>query len=157
MNYNVINLYRSTCYTIGTNTAVRGGRPVGSADAARRSGRDMVAIFYPFSLFYEVVISLLSLRKQPNTAPNLLQRGVEYGTREGHMGSALMIRMIILITISIIIIISSSSISRICYTNTSLSLSLYIYIYIYSIFDDIFGKGRMGSALTGPLRISCFV
>ena len=40
---------------------------------------DMVAIFYPFSLFCEIYISLLSLQKQPNTAPNLFQRGVEYG------------------------------------------------------------------------------
>ena len=35
----------------------------------------MVAIFYPFSQFCEISISPLSLRKQPNTAPNLFQRG----------------------------------------------------------------------------------
>ena len=39
----------------------------------------MVAICYPFSLFCEMNISLLSLQTQPNTAPNLFQRGVEYG------------------------------------------------------------------------------
>ena len=39
----------------------------------------IVAIFYPFSQFCEISISLLSLQKQPNTAPNLFQRGVEYG------------------------------------------------------------------------------
>ena len=39
----------------------------------------IVAIFYPFSQFCEVNISLLSLQTQPNTAPNLFQRGVEYG------------------------------------------------------------------------------
>ena len=39
---------------------------------------DMVAIFYPFGQFCEINISLLSLQKQPNTAPNLFQRGVEY-------------------------------------------------------------------------------
>ena len=38
-----------------------------------------VAIFYPFSQFCEINISLLSLQTQPNTAPNLFQRGVEYG------------------------------------------------------------------------------
>ena len=40
---------------------------------------NIVAIFYPFSLFCEMNISLLSLQTQPNTAPNLFQRGVEYG------------------------------------------------------------------------------
>ena len=39
----------------------------------------MVAIFYPFGQFCEIYISLLSLQKQPNTAPNLFQRGVDYG------------------------------------------------------------------------------
>ena len=39
----------------------------------------ILAIFYPFSQFCEIDISLLSLQKQPNTAPNLFQRGVEYG------------------------------------------------------------------------------
>ena len=35
-------------------------------------------------------------------------------------------------------------------------LSLYIYIYIY-MFDEQFGKGRLGSALIGSLQLSCFV
>ena len=39
----------------------------------------IVAIFYPFGQFCEIDISLLSLQQQPNTAPNLFQRGVEYG------------------------------------------------------------------------------
>ena len=42
-------------------------------------GMNIVAIFYPFSQFCEITISLLSLQKQPNAAPNLFQRGVEYG------------------------------------------------------------------------------
>ena len=40
---------------------------------------NIVAIFYPFSQFCEIDSSLLSLQKQSNTAPNLFQRGVEYG------------------------------------------------------------------------------
>ena len=36
-------------------------------------------MFYSFSQFCEMNISLLSLQTQPNTAPNLFQRGVEYG------------------------------------------------------------------------------
>ena len=43
----------------------------------------IVAMFYPFSQFCEMNISLLSLQKQPNTAPNLFQRGVEYGKYAG--------------------------------------------------------------------------
>ena len=39
----------------------------------------MVAIIYPFCQFCEINISLLSLQTQPDTAPNLFQRGVEYG------------------------------------------------------------------------------
>ena len=39
----------------------------------------IVAIFYPFSQFCEVMIFLLSLQKQPNATPILFQRGVEYG------------------------------------------------------------------------------
>ena len=38
---------------------------------------------YPFSQFCEMNISLLSLQTQPNTAPNLFQRGVEYGKYDG--------------------------------------------------------------------------
>ena len=40
--------------------------------------RYILAIFYPFGLFCEIVSSLLSLQKQPNAAPNLFQRGVAY-------------------------------------------------------------------------------
>ena len=39
----------------------------------------ILAIFYPFSQFCEIGVSLLSLQNQPKTAPNLFQRGVEYG------------------------------------------------------------------------------
>jgi len=39
----------------------------------------IAAIFYPFSQFCEIGVSLLSQQKQPKTAPNLFQRGVEYG------------------------------------------------------------------------------
>ena len=39
----------------------------------------IVSILYPFSQFCEIDIPLLSLQKQPNTASNLFQRGVEYG------------------------------------------------------------------------------
>ena len=56
---------------------------VGPAVGRRRRGgaaaTGIVAIFYPFSQFCEINISLLSLQTQPNTAPNLFQRGVEYG------------------------------------------------------------------------------
>ena len=40
---------------------------------------NIVAIFYPFSQFCEINISLLSLQTQPNTAQHLFQRGVECG------------------------------------------------------------------------------
>ena len=43
----------------------------------------IVAIFCPFSQFCEINVSLLSLQTQPNTAPNLFQRGVEYGKYGG--------------------------------------------------------------------------
>ena len=39
----------------------------------------IVAIFYPSSPFCEITISFLGLQQQPNTAPDLFQRGVEYG------------------------------------------------------------------------------
>ena len=55
--------------------------PRGWAHLSRLNLRRLpiVAIFYPFSQFCEIDISLLSLQKQPNTAPNLFQRGGEYG------------------------------------------------------------------------------
>ena len=49
------------------------------ACCAESHALNIVAIFCPFSRFCEISISLLSLQKQPNTAPNLFQRGVEYG------------------------------------------------------------------------------
>ena len=56
-------------------------RPEGLVRLGRRGRRHAgaVAIFCPFSQFCEAVISLPSLQKQPKTAPNLFQRGVEYG------------------------------------------------------------------------------
>ena len=47
--------------------------------SSSNTNSNIVAIFYPFSQFCEINISLLSLQKQPNTAPNLFQRGEEYG------------------------------------------------------------------------------
>ena len=51
------------------------------------SSCNIVAIFYPFSQFCEISISLLSLQTQPNIAPNLFQRGVEYGKYATGTGS----------------------------------------------------------------------
>ena len=48
----------------------------------------MLAIFCPFGLFCEIVSSLLSLHTQPNTAPNIFQRGVEYGKYASDMDRA---------------------------------------------------------------------
>ena len=42
----------------------------------------ILAIFCPFSQFCEINISLPEPAKQPNTAPNLFQRGVEYSKYE---------------------------------------------------------------------------
>ena len=57
--------------------AILGDVLVAPADPA--PGVLIVAIFYPFSQFCEIGVSLLSLQTQPKTAPNLFQRGVEYG------------------------------------------------------------------------------
>ena len=56
--------------------------PREEGNGAERRGEakgSMVAIFYPFSQFCEINIALLSQQTQPNTAPNLFQRGVDYG------------------------------------------------------------------------------
>ena len=45
-------------------------------------GSSIVAMFYPFSQFCEINVSLLSTQEEPNAAPNLFQRGVEYGKYE---------------------------------------------------------------------------
>ena len=55
------------------------GAPSAAGDATRARTALIVAIFYPFSQFCEINIYLLSLQTQPNTSPNLFQRGVEYG------------------------------------------------------------------------------
>ena len=67
----------------------------------RERARDILAIFYPFYPFSQfcekkrihiyiyiyiyiyIVFPLLSLQTQPKTAPNLFQRGVEYGKYGG--------------------------------------------------------------------------
>ena len=67
----------STATSASAETASRGRRLGRAIGGGHRIG--MVAIFCPFGLFFEINISLLSLQKQPNTAPNLFQRGVEYG------------------------------------------------------------------------------
>ena len=61
------------------------GKYVGGAPRAERLRVTIgiVDIFCPFGQFCEINISLLSLQKQPNTAPNLFQRGVEYGKYAG--------------------------------------------------------------------------
>ena len=74
----------------------------------------ILAIFYPFSQFCEINMSLLSLQKQPNTAPNLFQRGVEYGkyvisiiisgsSSSSSMSISIIISIIISVIISVII------------------------------------------------------
>ena len=74
----------------------------------------IVAIFYPFSQFCEMNISLLSLQTQPNTAPNLFQRGVEYGKYViGIMIIIRILRLIIMIMIMIMIIMMISNMSMI--------------------------------------------
>ena len=52
-----------------------------------RCSASRFCLFYPFNQFCEIIFSLLSLQKQPNAAPNLFQRGVEYG-KYVHSGSA---------------------------------------------------------------------
>ena len=53
--------------------------PLAAKGAFAQCQETIVAIFYPFSQFCEIDISLLGLQTQPNTAQNLFQRGVEYG------------------------------------------------------------------------------
>ena len=59
----------------------------------------IVAIFYPFSQFCEIDIPLLSLQKQPNTAPNLFQRGVEYGKYHFRLPYITNVRYVSIVTI----------------------------------------------------------
>ena len=53
-----------------------------SSNTTEANDKYIVAIFYRSSQFCEIYISLLSPQTQPNTAPNLFQRGVEYGEYE---------------------------------------------------------------------------
>ena len=57
---------------------VRSQETTGTAPG-RPHAHVIVAICYPFSQFCEIKVSLLSLQTQPNTAPILFQKGVEYG------------------------------------------------------------------------------
>ena len=66
--------------------AQAGPRKPGKGAGGALASANIVAIFYPFSQCCEMNISLLSLQTQPNTAPNLFQRGVEYG-KYGEAGS----------------------------------------------------------------------
>ena len=71
-------------YSVEAGQVVRPGRGSSRGDAAHLQDGDprdsySVAIFYPFSQFCEIGIFPPSPNKQPNTAPNLFQRGVEYG------------------------------------------------------------------------------
>ena len=49
----------------------------------------IVAMLYPFSQFCEIDSFLLSLQKEPKTAANLFQRGIEYGKYRGSCAQAL--------------------------------------------------------------------
>ncbi len=68
-----------TINRIATITKLRRAPPQGCRSGPKAQPPVIVAIFYPFSQFCEINISLLSLQTQPNTAPDLFQRGVEYG------------------------------------------------------------------------------
>ena len=68
----------------------------------------MVAIFYPFSQFCEINISLLSLQTQPNTAPNLFQSGVEYGKYVLLLLLLLWLLLLLLLLITITIIVTNT-------------------------------------------------
>ena len=85
--YIYIYIYTHTCIHARLETAGEGG-PEAHAEPGRVAERGIttiiiiiiaVAIFCPFSQFCEIDIVLLSLQKQPNAAPSLFQRGVEYG------------------------------------------------------------------------------
>ena len=62
-------------------------------------------MFYPFSQFREIDVSLPSLQTQPTTAPNLFQRGVEYGKYVIIIIMIIIIMVIIMIMITMMIII----------------------------------------------------
>ena len=77
-----------------------------------RTFSTIVVIFYPLSQFCEIDVSLLSLPTQPNTAPNLFQRGVEYGKYEGGGrtgtltdGIGTIVILVIIIVILIILVV----------------------------------------------------
>ena len=72
--------YADTVSAKGHETSHRPGEARRRAVPRRlNSNTTILAIFYPFGLFCEIDVSLLSLQTQPNTAPNLFQMGVEYG------------------------------------------------------------------------------
>ena len=93
----------STLFRCRTNRNERFG-PGRSAAPVCASTR-ILAIFYSFSRFREINVSLLSLQNQPKTTPNLFQRGVEYGEYDppSRAPPGLIILMIIIIILLIII------------------------------------------------------
>ena len=105
----------------------------------------ILVISYPFSQFCEIIISLLSLQKPPNTAPNLFQRGVEYGEYdkrisnertiqnqgEGHTCS-LYYLYILFYTISLPLSIHYMYVrTYVCMYVCMYYMCVYIYIYTY--------------------------
>ena len=82
----------------------------------------MVAIFYPFSQFCEINISLRSQQTQPNTAPNLFQRGVEYGKYVSNIYIYIYIYVYIYIYIYIYILVICTTSILVIYTSTRLVL-----------------------------------
>ena len=62
-----------------------GGMPPARPRGGGAYNSYIVAIFYPFRQFCEIDVSLLSLQQQPHTAPNLFQRGVEYGKYDSYV------------------------------------------------------------------------
>ena len=110
---------------------------------------NIVAIFYPFSQFCEIDSSLLSLQKQPNTAPNIFQTGVEYGKKVQMLSNSgagglvtipltrraayhIYIYIYIHTYLCMYIYIYALNTNNHIYISISLSLYIYIYIYIYT-------------------------
>ena len=84
----------------------------------------ILAIFYPFSQFCEIIIFLLSLQKQPKASPNLFQRGVEYGKYVVSINNTWAWVWVW----SLVLTHDCRTLRRQVYIY--ISLSLYIYIYI---------------------------
>ena len=87
-------------------------------------GGTPLAIFYSFSQFCEIGISLLSLSEQPKTAPHLFQRGVDYGKYDHYWRSLL--KSVVAGRER-----SEAGSSKVCVC-VCVCLCVYIYIYIYT-------------------------